>query len=203
MSPLRRASRRPAAARAGFTLLEIIVVILIIGIMATFATLTIGGRSSEDRLQAEAQRLEKLMSLAADEALFRGEQLGLLVEVHGYRILTLGEQGWAPYSGGAALRAHPVPEPMRMTLSVEGRPTPPHDPEQAAADADADEDDQDRDADGSAMPPPQVMVLSSGEMTPFTLDFSVPGQPARYRVEADLMGRVRSGRLDEDGRLAP
>lgn len=194
----------PGSRQSGFTLLEIIVVMLIIGVMATFAMLSIGGRSSDDRLQAEASRLRKIMALAADESLFKGEQLGLLVETDGYRLLALGSGGWAPYTGGAALRPHSVQEPIVMTLTVEGRPTPLHDapikPEAEDADDEPPSDgrlDLSGDADTSNGPAPQIMVLSSGEMTPFALEFSVPDQPSRYRVEGDLMGRVKSGRVDE------
>lgn len=194
----------PGPRKNGFTLLEIIVVMLIIGIMATFAMLSIGGRSSDDRLQAEASRLRKVMALAADETLFKGEQLGLLVETNGYRLLALGSGGWTPYTGGAALRPHPVPEPIVMTLTVEGRPVPLHDAQtQAEPEDDDDEPPSDgrldlSDGDGNSNgPAPQIMVLSSGEMTPFSLEFSVPDQPSRYRVEGDLMGRVKSGKVDE------
>ena len=38
---------------------------------------------------------------------------------------------------------------------------------------------------------PQVMVLSSGEMTPFLLQLTAPGLDVGYRLEADALGRVQ------------
>lgn len=192
-SPGLTARRRRAA---GFTLLEIMVVIVIIAIMAAFAMLSVGSRSVDDRLEQESRRLGKLLALLSDEALFKSEQFGLLVETGGYRVMVLGEGGWAPFQGSAALKPHRVPEPLTLSLQVEGREVAPYDPD-AAADESRGETESN---DGSAGPTPQVLVLSSGEMTPFRLDFSLPDSDSRYRVEGDLMGRIKAARVEDEDR---
>ena len=63
---------------AGFTLLELLVVVLLIGIIANFAVLSMSGRALTDKLSVEAQRLNQLVQLAAEEAQVKGLNLGLL-----------------------------------------------------------------------------------------------------------------------------
>ena len=48
----------------GFSLLELLVVIVIISILFTFTTLAIRGTSPEELIQTEAQRLDRLLQLA-------------------------------------------------------------------------------------------------------------------------------------------
>ena len=59
---------RARLANRGFTLLELAVVILIIGVLATFAMLSVGNRVQEDRLENEARRMKALVQLAGEEA---------------------------------------------------------------------------------------------------------------------------------------
>ena len=58
--------------QAGFTLLEMMVVVVIIGIIMSFATLSIGGGDRRaDELKREAQRFMALLELASSEAIKR------------------------------------------------------------------------------------------------------------------------------------
>jgi general secretion pathway protein H len=61
----------------GFTLLEILVVMFIVGIIVGFAVLSADGRAGEDRLQHEAERLKALLDIAAEDAIVYGVEIGL------------------------------------------------------------------------------------------------------------------------------
>ena len=61
----------------GFTLIELLVVIVIVAILFTYTTLAIRGNSPEDAIKEEAHRLERLIELALEESILRGEEYGI------------------------------------------------------------------------------------------------------------------------------
>ena len=63
----RRDAQEPPSIHGGFTLLELLLVILIIGIILSFAALSIG-RGNERAIEDEMRRLAGLIELAAQEA---------------------------------------------------------------------------------------------------------------------------------------
>lgn len=178
----------------GFTLLELLAVIVIIGIIVTFASLSIGNRALDDRLEAEAKRLEQLLRLAEDEADLKGIAIGLVFTKDGYRFLTPSStQSWDDYAQSGVLRSRALLQPFFAELRMEGRLIPPlpsaGEAETAPAKpgAGAASDDE---KDEAKKLKPQVLLLPGGQMTPFTLDLKAPNYPSYFRIEGDLLGRV-------------
>lgn len=163
----------------GFTLLEVLVVVAIIGVMATLALSSIGNRSLDDRLGLEARRLRELFALAADEAVLQGLELGFVQTAEGYEFLVLKEGRWQPLEGAGPLRARALAEPFYLRLQVDGRPVTPV-----------------RTGDAKVELQPQVMLLSSGDATEFILDLKALQYDPYYRLSGDLLGRVT---LDRKG----
>ena len=182
----------------GFTLLELLAVIVIIGIIVTFASLSIGNRALDDRLEAEAKRLEQLLRLAEDEADLKGVAIGLVFSKQGYRFLASDPAGrWNDYAQSGVLRGRPLLDPFFTELRMEGRlipplPAPGETPAKSGGRDEAGEDDE------ATRLKPQVLLLPGGQMTPFTLDVKAPDYPSYFRIEGDLMGRVRRERLRAD-----
>lgn len=173
--PLTRPSRA-----AGFTLVEILVVVLIIGIMLTFATLSVSNRATADKLDTEARRLEQLFRLAQEEAELKGYELGFRYTDELYQFLVVNSEGrWTPVAEGP-LRLRAIPQPLELTLRVEDRPVPP------AQDLPETEHDK---ADEPSLRP-QVLILSSGELTAFSLDVSARGLDGSYRIAGTLIGTI-------------
>ena len=81
-------------ANRGFTLLEIMAVLVIIGIVLTFVTLSTGGGGRVEQMQREANRLAALLALAKEEAIMRGEQLALRVGENDYEFMTASRCAW-------------------------------------------------------------------------------------------------------------
>ena len=178
--PRQPAGPTPAAAGgrvAGFTLLELMVVMVLIGIIFSFAVLSMRGDDVAELMEQEARRLETLLMLANDEAIVRGEELGVRFDEDGYEILVLALDGWQLPDDGL-LKAYTLPADIRMRLVLEDDRTG----DRIAPD------------DTDVEPPPQVLILSSGEMTPFTVTFDSRLTDYRYRLTASLMGEVTHGR---------
>ena len=172
---------------AGFTLLELMVVMVLIGIIFGFAMLSMGGDDVAEIMEREARRLETLLVLANDEAIVRGEELGVRFTDDGYAFLVLALEGWKPPEDDL-LKAYTLPADIRLQLKIDG------DRSQDAITPKQDADKPKQDAEQS----PQVLILSSGEMTPFAITFNSRLSDYRYRLTATLMGemeRVREGPL--------
>lgn len=170
---------RPTAAfERGFTLLEVLVVVFIIGLLAGLAVLSVDDRAADDRLQQEAQRLDALLETAAEEAVLFGVELGLEITRDGYRFLRLDADGWTPITAqDSPLRPRALDENTTLRLIR----------------ADGEEiGDEDGDA-----PRPDVLFLSSGEITPFELAMTGNGAHSRYRYEGQLTGELKMTRVTE------
>jgi general secretion pathway protein H len=89
----------------GFTLLELLVVLVILGVAAGVVSLSVA--PSEQRLaEREAQRLAVLFRLAQDEARTRGRPVAWVADTAGYRFLVGGEE---PAEPGDPLRPRAWP----------------------------------------------------------------------------------------------
>lgn len=152
-----------------------LVVVLIIGIIANFAVLSLGGRALDDRLDTEARRLEQVLRLALEEAEIKGVEIGFRHTDAGYHFIARDNEGqWQDYAQSGVLRPRNLPDPFFIELRVEGRAVPPA----------QEVEGEDRKLE------PQVLLLSSGELTPFSLDLKAPRHPLGYRLQGDALGKL-------------
>lgn len=151
----------------GFTLFEIIVVVFIIGVMVTMATLSIsqhGDRYVED----EAKRIHHLMRLASEEAVMQGQELSLLLTTTGYSFAKLNGPKWEPIEDDRLFRRREFPPMLDVKLSI--------------YEDEVNLTNQDK--------PAQVYLLSSGEVTPFKLTLRDANSEAKYTVAGTLTGEI-------------
>lgn len=163
----------------GFTLIEVLVVVLIIGILSTLALLAIGNRSLDDQLESEARRLHELLLLASDEAVLQGMELGFMQTPDGYGFLALRDGKWVAIEDGGPLRGRTLEAPLFLQLEVDGRRVVP-----PALEGD------------DEAPRPQVLLLSSGDATAFTLDLHAQQFKPYYRLRGDVLGNLTLERED-------
>ncbi|MGQ0697578.1 MAG: type II secretion system minor pseudopilin GspH [Panacagrimonas sp.] len=190
---------------AGFTLVELLVVIVIIGVLASMVSLSIGGRAVDDRMQSESRRLEELIRLASDEAQAKGLELGFRQTLEGFEFLSVdGTTGeWAAFDEGL-FRPRQVPEPFTLELRIDGRvikPVKVAEKKEAEGEKDGKEkkffdNEASKKADDEKNEP-QVLILSTGEMTAFTLDLKLKDLATFYRVEGNALGELSSARKEE------
>lgn len=99
---------------AGFTLIEILVVLVIIGIIVTLAAVRFGG-NDVDTLQREAERLSLLLETARDEAIASGASLGFSPAAHNYRFVKQDATAhWLALEDNEVLRPRPLPEVVSL-----------------------------------------------------------------------------------------
>lgn len=157
---------------SGFTLLELMVVMVIIGIVMTFVTLSIGGDNRAEELGREARRLAALMDLASDEAILRSSQLAVRFGDSEYEFYILqNNKAWQPVTDDPQFRLRTLPKGVNLDLQLEDSPP-------LGLDTDSEQDQ------------PQVFILSSGEMTPFILTLSARETKQQFQVKGGLTGEV-------------
>jgi general secretion pathway protein H len=147
----------PRTHQAGFTLLEIMVVIVIIGIMLSLATLSIG-TATDDGVDEHSRRFEALLELALEEASIKGREIGLRFYQHHYefsaRVAAVDKDGlpvwiWEPLEADRLLRPRNLGEDITLDLELEGN--------QVVLEYERDTEDP---------YVPQVFIFSSGDISP-------------------------------------
>lgn len=167
-----RHSRPPS--ESGFTLLEVLAVVLIIGIIVSFASLSIGQNSSRI-VQDEVERLHGLIQLAGEEAVLQGRELALEFDRDRYQFLELGEEDWQPVAEDPMLRERPLPEAIEFTLMLEG--------------VDVSFEDKKK--------LPRIFILSSGELTPFNMTLKTD-EGEEFSLEGLVNGKMILTRVEDD-----
>jgi general secretion pathway protein H len=154
----------------GFTLLEVMVALVLMGIITGMAILALPKDRQQERLVTEARRLAASVELNRHEAILLGEPRGVRFTTTGYEFLTLGRDGaWAPPMKSHLLGQHRLPDDLTLGLRVEDRAV---------------------DIMDTTAPIPQILVLSSGEATAFAVTLGAENASG-YTVTGDLVGRLR------------
>lgn len=163
-------NRNPQSVPAGFTLLEMLVVVAIIGIVLTFAMLAIGGDRRGEELARESQQFGELLKLASEQAVLRGEEWAVQINPQEYRFLIFVNDKWALQQFDELFRARALAKDTELDFELEGRAVI---------------------LETSNEFKPTLMLLSSGEISPFSAEFSADDTELRYQVRADAKGRIQ------------
>lgn len=111
---------RPGPA-AGFTLIEVLVVVTIAAILATLVVLRLGNWSAPTDPASQLQRLAGLIEHHCEQALFQSQPRGVLFSVDGYGFWQATSAGWVPLPGEGLSRPRAWLGEPQVELAVEGQ----------------------------------------------------------------------------------
>jgi general secretion pathway protein H len=155
--------------RRGFTLIEVLVVLVIVAAMAGLVVFSIPDNPARE-LKREAQGLAALLNTANDEAVMQSRDLGLVINDQGYRfvIFDLEKKTWVPLQQ-KPLGEHHFEEGYSVQFELDGAQI--DDKTRARIDKFIARGAVDTDADlnDGGDSKPTLLLLSSGETTAFSL----------------------------------
>lgn len=175
----------PGRAR-GFTLIEILVAIVIIGIVMSVAVMSLSLAGDDREIRREARRMMSLIQLAQDDAMMQGREFGLEVMTGSYRFVEYdpATAQWAEPLFDDSLRYWSLPEEIEISLFLEDQ--------RVQLDEDPDPIDYETEAGTQREEyAPHLLIFSSGDATPFELHLGSPRRDdLRAAIRGDLLGNL-------------
>jgi general secretion pathway protein H len=172
---LPRSLDRKARTR-GFSLIEVLVVVVILGVVVGAVALSVGGGASRE-LEVQATRLQALLRLGCEQSELTGRDLGIFLSRDRIEFAWRGPDRWYPLTDAPRepLRPRQLDDGVEWSLERDG--------ERLGLLDDAPAD-------------PQLLCLSSGELSPFQIELSRADVPERWQLEGRPDGQVLRERWD-------
>lgn len=170
----------------GFTLVEILVVVVIMAIVISLAIVSIGAAGHDTQLDDETRRIEGLMGLLHERALLEGRDFGMRVEPAAYEFVVYDSRHdrWLALDQEHEFRHRDLPKGVSFELRLDSqlvvlKPL-------------------EKNRSGDAAPPaPQLAIAASGEGTPFGLTLSREGSRVTATVNGDALGKITRKNSDK------
>lgn len=167
----------------GFTLIEVMLVIVLVGLMVSVVQFSASGDKAEETLELSSKRFAGVFNIAAEYGMLNNIELGLVIGKKGYQFLGYDGITWSDISDNELFSRYKLPEGVELILQLDDLPieepqlfdTASFNELQAAnkdndVDEEADTDDADNNIEKKILIP-QIYILSGGEITPFSLRF--------------------------------
>ncbi|HEV2285347.1 MAG TPA: type II secretion system minor pseudopilin GspH [Steroidobacteraceae bacterium] len=173
-SPPARRRQRGGRPDAGFTLIEILIVVLIIGLISAGILLSVSLTGRDRDLERESDRLYSLINYAREQGELQTREYGILFQEDGYEFLVYDAllNTWRDPTEDDAFQARKLPDGLGVQLVVETRPVVLRRP--------ADAHDK----------TPQVMIYSDGDLTSFAVTLQRDGGVRSVTVTEDDKGAL-------------
>jgi len=152
---------------AGFTLLEILVVLLIIGLIASVVVVSISGSNYKTELRSATYKISRQIELARNESTFRNELWGIEIKRNTMRFLKFDPvtETWNSQTKRAYI-SHQLSENFELKLETK----------------DVQQSSQSNELEDST---PNLIIEPSGEITPFEITIEYIPQNLAWYVYSD------------------
>jgi general secretion pathway protein H len=160
----------------GFTLLELLVVVVMVAVLMGTVVMGFTGADTEQRLKGSAEQLAYTIEMARQYALQRNREWGLYVDPDAIQFVEFDpeQQAWLEQTERPFTEVEPL-ENVSLRVESEGFGRL------------ANEDQEDL---------PDVILFSSGEVTPFTVYIEPEWDSAAWEVSSDGISRTAASRAE-------
>jgi type II secretion system protein H len=161
---------------AGFSLIEIMLVVFIIGLVMATVVITFGGDSRDTELDREAERIDALFAYAREQAELQTRDYGFRMDRLEYYFVVFNPlvNQWRLPEEDDALRPRKIPDDMEPALVVEGRTVVLDSRKPKVQDF-----------------KPQVVIFANGDLTSFEVTLQREGTGDRARIYSDEDTNIR------------
>ncbi|KZN44783.1 type II secretion system minor pseudopilin GspH [Pseudoalteromonas luteoviolacea] len=181
-----------ASRSRGFSLLEILVVILIIGFSIQLVTFTVG-ESDEQLLEKEALKLHGIVNLASEFAVLNQVELGLHLDKQTIEFLVFDGEQWTTFEAEELYKPIEYSEEYKIELNLEDLSWSQDNLlEQSNWQEVMGSGEDDNLLELKKKKIPQVLILSSGEVSAFQISLELTEEPEPvYFIEGEFMAPVK------------
>ena len=172
-----RGHPRAVPRSSGFTLLEVLVVIVIIGIITSMAMVSTRVLGGDHEMDQEARRLVAVLTQAREDAMLEGRDVGLRIDARGYDFMHYDGriEQWELVGEDPLLRERSLPDGLEASLLLESRSV--RLPPRVAP------TERER-------PLPQVVLMASGDLVPFEVRLERAGTQEIRAVVGSAAGKL-------------
>ena len=168
----------------GFTLVEILVVVVIIATVVSIALLSINVAGDDTELDQERRRIASLIEIIQDEAVLQGREFGVEIMTSSYRFVEFDPltRQWSEVPGDDLYRLRRLPDGLEFELYIDDRRIDLKNDPGRLADAEK--------RRNAVVDPyiPHLFVFASGESTVFELHIVRPELDRRLILRGDVLG---------------
>lgn len=178
----------------GFTLIEILVVIVIVGTVLSIVVLSTGIVPDDEEIITERTRLTALLETVQDEATLQGREFGLEIMTAAYRFVEFDPltRQWMDVPGDELYRLRKLPDGIEFELYIDDKRIQlRNDPREIT------DPDNTNLTTTTETYVPHLYIFASGEASAFELRLHRPQTRKELVMRGDFLGEIEFGEDDE------
>ncbi|MDP2636801.1 MULTISPECIES: type II secretion system minor pseudopilin GspH [unclassified Pseudoalteromonas] len=198
MSRVSLRQTKPPSYKRGFSLIEILVVLVVIAFATKMVVYSLDG-GAEDALEKQALRLHTTINMASEFAILNQVELGFHIDEDVFEFLVFDGDKWVTFDREELFEPLTITEEFKLTLNLEDLAWAQENLlEQSNWRELMGSDDEESLLELKKLKIPQVLILSSGEISAFQLIFELQKQPEPvYFIEGEFLAPVNLRREPE------